>query len=127
MIRSTSLVFFFFFKAAATTGIYSLSLHDALPICDIVAGVLSVARISLLVGLIVVGISATVGIAVGSVAGYFGGRIDEANSRLIDILLDRKSTRLNSSDTSSSYAAFCLKKKNHANTSPTSTNDPDKY
>ena len=54
---------------------------------DIFARVLSGARISLLVGLVVVSVSATVGIAIGSVAGYFGGRIDEAISRLIDILL----------------------------------------
>ena len=54
---------------------------------DIFARVLSGARISLFVGLVVVSISATVGIAIGSVAGYFGGRIDEAISRLIDILL----------------------------------------
>ena len=54
---------------------------------DIVARVLSGARISLLVGLVVVGISAAVGIAIGSVAGYFGGYIDEAISRLIDVLL----------------------------------------
>src|SRR5688572_31037402 len=54
---------------------------------DIFARVLSGARISLLVGLVVVGVSATIGIAMGSVAGYFGGHIDEAISRLIDILL----------------------------------------
>ena len=54
---------------------------------DIFARVLSGARISLLVGLVVVGVSASIGIAMGSVAGYFGGRIDEAISRLIDILL----------------------------------------
>ena len=54
---------------------------------DIFARVLSGARISLLVGLVVVSVSATVGIAIGAVAGYFGGRIDEAISRLIDILL----------------------------------------
>ena len=54
---------------------------------DIFARVLSGARISLLVGLVVVGVSSTVGIALGSVAGYFGGRVDEAISRLIDILL----------------------------------------
>ena len=54
---------------------------------DIFARVLSGARISLLVGLVVVGVSATIGIAMGSVAGYFGGRIDEAISRLIDVLL----------------------------------------
>ena len=54
---------------------------------DIFARVLSGARISLLVGVVVVSVSATVGTALGSVAGYFGGRIDEAISRLIDILL----------------------------------------
>jgi peptide/nickel transport system permease protein len=35
----------------------------------------------------VVGVSSTIGIALGSVAGYFGGSIDEAISRVIDILL----------------------------------------
>jgi peptide/nickel transport system permease protein len=54
---------------------------------DIFARILSGARISLLVGLVVVGVSSTIGVAMGSVAGYFGGRIDEAISRLIDILL----------------------------------------
>jgi len=54
---------------------------------DIFARVLAGARISLLVGLVVVGVSSTIGVALGSVAGYFGGRIDEAISRLIDILL----------------------------------------
>ena len=54
---------------------------------DIFARVLSGARISLFVGLVVVGVSATIGTAMGAVAGYFGGRIDEAISRLIDILL----------------------------------------
>ena len=54
---------------------------------DILARVLAGARISLLVGLVVVGVSASVGIALGSVAGYFGGRVDEAISRVIDILL----------------------------------------
>jgi peptide/nickel transport system permease protein len=54
---------------------------------DIFARVLSGARISLLVGLVVVGVSAAIGIVMGSVAGYFGGPIDEAISRLIDILL----------------------------------------
>src|SRR5438128_10071827 len=54
---------------------------------DIFARVLSGARISLLVGLVVVGVSATVGITLGSVAGYFGGVVDETISRIIDILL----------------------------------------
>ena len=54
---------------------------------DIFARVLAGARISLLVGLVIVGVSSTVGIALGSVAGYAGGRVDEAISRMIDILL----------------------------------------
>jgi peptide/nickel transport system permease protein len=54
---------------------------------DIFARVLAGARISLLVGLVVVGVSASVGIVMGSVAGYFGGRVDEAISRVIDILM----------------------------------------
>src|SRR3712207_7209689 len=35
---------------------------------------------------------------------------------LLDQLLDRKSTRLNSSHANISYAVFCLKKKNHIET-----------
>jgi peptide/nickel transport system permease protein len=54
---------------------------------DIFARVLSGARISLLVGVVVVSVSATVGIALGAIAGYFGGLIDETISRVIDILL----------------------------------------
>jgi peptide/nickel transport system permease protein len=54
---------------------------------DILARVLWGARISLMVGIVVVGISATVGIIVGSIAGYFGGLVDEGISRAIDILL----------------------------------------
>src|SRR5258706_16172719 len=54
---------------------------------DIFARVLAGARISLLVGIVVVSISSTVGTLLGSIAGYFGGRVDEAISRIIDILL----------------------------------------
>src|SRR5688572_3881306 len=54
---------------------------------DILARVLVGARISLLVGLVVVSVSASVGILLGSVAGYFGGLVDETISRIIDILL----------------------------------------
>jgi peptide/nickel transport system permease protein len=54
---------------------------------DILARVLSGARISLLVGLVVVSVSASIGIALGAIAGYFGGLIDEGISRVIDILL----------------------------------------
>lgn len=54
---------------------------------DIFARVLAGARISLLVGLVVVGVSGTVGIILGSIAGYFGGRVDDVISRVIDVLL----------------------------------------
>jgi len=54
---------------------------------DVLTRVLVGARISLLVGLSVVAVSAVVGLAIGAVAGYFGGWIDEAASRLIDLLM----------------------------------------
>src|SRR2546430_7785583 len=37
----------------------------------------------------------------------------------VDLMLDRKSTRLNSSHSQISYAVFCLKKKKHIQTLPT--------
>src|SRR3712207_8832147 len=39
------------------------------------------------------------------------------NTKVKDELVDRKSTRLNSSHANISYAVFCLKKKNHSMTS----------
>jgi peptide/nickel transport system permease protein len=54
---------------------------------DIFARVLAGARISLVVGLVVVSVSASAGTLLGSIAGYFGGRVDEIISRVIDILL----------------------------------------
>ena len=54
---------------------------------DILARVMSGARISLFVGLVVVSVSAAIGAAIGALAGYYGGIIDEAISRVIDILL----------------------------------------
>src|SRR2546422_8160468 len=86
----TIIVFFFFFNDTATTEIYTLSLHDALPISHVVA----VGRH-----------------AVGDRAGaqlVRGERVDHA--------IDRKSTRLNSSHGYISYAVFCLKKKKTAST-----------
>src|SRR5579862_9990316 len=72
------LVSFFFFNDTATTEIYTLSLHDALPISDRV-------------------------LPVGQAHGPRRGRLPDP--------VDRKSTRLNSSHSSISYAVFCLKKK----------------
>src|SRR2546430_12433941 len=80
------LLSFFFFNDTATTEIYTLSLHDALPIlraADFTSPLFGSAS-SLL------GIARIVG---------------EPSS------VDRKSTRLNSSHSQISYAVFCLKKK----------------
>src|SRR5690554_8215513 len=75
--------FFFFFNDPATTEIYTLSLHDALPIC--------------LKGrpLVIVG---------DGVGGHMALMLAQRHP-------DRKSTRLNSSHVRISYAVFCLKKK----------------
>src|SRR6266851_7358359 len=83
--RSCFIICFFFFNDTATTEIYTLSLHDALPICR-VATPAAAARRS----------------AEAADAGQRG-------------FLDRKSTRLNSSHITISYAVFCLKKKKKKN------------
>src|SRR2546427_6410829 len=89
------LYYFFFFNDTATTEIYTLSLHDALPILR------SPMLTKFVSGRIVKG-SRPLKRVYGS--GVVGVRGD--NSRT-----DRKSTRLNSSHSQISYAVFCLKKK----------------
>src|SRR3712207_9137822 len=81
---------FFFFNDTATTEIYTLSLHDALPISERRAR----------------GLSAVSDRPRGTCrpAGR-GGPSSGCSGR------DRKSTRLNSSHANISYAVFCLKKK----------------
>jgi peptide/nickel transport system permease protein len=54
---------------------------------DILSRVLIGARVSLFVGFVVVGVSSTVGLAMGSIAGYYGGRVDQIISRVMDVLL----------------------------------------
>ena len=54
---------------------------------DILARVLAGARISFLVGITVVTVSAAVGTLLGAVAGYFGGLADDIISRIVDVLL----------------------------------------
>src|SRR5689334_24142540 len=76
------ITFFFFFNDPAATEIYTLSLHDALPICG--------------------GAEGTEGWAL--IWGVWRSLVRHGR--------DRKSTRLNSSHSSISYAVFCLKKKN---------------
>src|SRR5947209_14675872 len=85
------LVVVFFFNDAATTEIYTLSLHDALPIC-----------------------SATLTQSAGfpSTAQPRKRFCSSRTSCTISgAKRDRKSTRLNSSHANISYAVFCLKKK----------------
>ena len=54
---------------------------------DILARVLLGARVSLLVGIVVVGVSSIVGMIVGAISGYYGGRIDQAIGRVMDVLM----------------------------------------
>src|SRR2546430_13253590 len=84
--------FFFFFNDTATTEIYTLSLHDALPISE------DVNRRSVSVDHRIAGI-------------WFRIRCTVVSFSSIACFVDRKSTRLNSSHSQISYAVFCLKKK----------------
>ncbi len=54
---------------------------------DVLARIIYGSRISILVGIIAVGISGTIGIFLGAIAGYFGKWIDVFIMRLVDILL----------------------------------------
>src|SRR5438874_10749585 len=83
--------YFFFFNDTATTEIYTLSLHDALPI----SGVVTTARDPQ-------GRRTVVDLVDHPARVVPVGRLDAE---------DRKSTRLNSSHVEISYAVFCLKKK----------------
>src|SRR2546426_11660655 len=89
---------FFFFNDTATTEIYTLSLHDALPISFLIAERIGEHEVCL--------------VATG---GAHQGEGDPGRSRRVldhrPARGDRKSTRLNSSHLVISYAVFCLKKK----------------
>src|SRR2546430_5505072 len=90
---------FFFFNDTATTEIYTLSLHDALPIFVMPAGLMRYPRALLHQRKQLLGQHRQVRQL----------NLARVHSRLH--LLDRKSTRLNSSHSQISYAVFCLKKK----------------
>src|SRR5438132_3836918 len=97
--RFLVLFLFFFFTATATTEIYTLSLHDALPIST-----RSICPLR----------------QSGSQAPAVAVAPSDAG--------DRKSTRLNSSHTVISYAVFCLKKKKTTSkSSKTTYNDNETY
>src|SRR2546428_4368285 len=95
-MRLTPFPFFFFFNDTATTEIYTLSLHDALPISlDRPQGALE--RI---------GIRQRI-LSLWQLRNVVPGGPDRGTT----FRRDRKSTRLNSSHDQISYAVFCLKKK----------------
>ena len=54
---------------------------------DVAAGMIHGTRISLTIGLVVVAIQATIGILLGGLAGYYGGWVDIALSRLFELML----------------------------------------
>ena len=54
---------------------------------DVLSRLIHGSRLSLSVGLVVVGISGTLGVALGAVSGYFGGVVDTVIMRLVDVLL----------------------------------------
>src|SRR3712207_7225663 len=94
--------YFFFFNDTATTEIYTLSLHDALPIYEDGVAVVELRELHV----------------PRAIAGHLeragGGDLGRCR-RDLRILPDRKSTRLNSSHANISYAVFCLKKKKKKN------------
>src|SRR3712207_7492623 len=100
---------FFFFNDTATTEIYTLSLHDALPIFGWLAEAFG-ARWSLIGG----GLGTVAGalLCATVLAARFGrDALYNPGSEPPLPPPDRKSTRLNSSHANISYAVFCLKKK----------------
>src|SRR3989442_13858917 len=99
----SSVSLFFFFNDTATTEIYTLSLHDALPICRE-----RVAHEQVGVGLSLVAEHLD---RVVHAAGPVPAALDHSDGA--EPARDRKSTRLNSSHVRISYAVFCLKKKNN--------------
>ncbi len=54
---------------------------------DVLSRLIYAARVSLTVGLLAVAMYVTIGMAVGSIAGYYGGRIDLILSRMMDVVL----------------------------------------
>jgi len=54
---------------------------------DVLARLAVGARVSLFVGVAVVGVSASAGTLIGALAGYVGGRLDQAVGRLMDVLM----------------------------------------
>src|SRR3712207_8029951 len=98
---------FFFFNDTATTEIYTLSLHDALPICE--------ARLALRAGVVLDVVERREMYRKHAGPLRPDDRLCIASPHPVAWHGDRKSTRLNSSHANISYAVFCLKKKNKIN------------
>src|SRR5256885_12599952 len=97
---------FFFFNDTATTEIYTLSLHDAL------RSLISIVRPLMALDDILLEAEEKMEKTEQVVQHEFGGvRTGKASPALVENIIDRKSTRLNSSHLVMSYAVFCLKKK----------------
>src|SRR5256885_3960801 len=88
--RLSASPFFFFFNDTATTEIYTLSLHDALPIL----------------------------LSASADPGEVKFTVSDTGIGIPQADQDRKSTRLNSSHLVISYAVFCLKKKTISTAEP---------
>src|SRR5690242_21163792 len=103
-------MFYFFIHDTATPEIYTLSLHDALPIFGSDAQkeryLPKMAK-----GEIIGCFGLTEPDAGSNPAGMRTTAIDDGDTWVLNGTKDRKSTRLNSSHMSISYAVFCLKKK----------------
>src|SRR2546429_5763232 len=100
MVLRAPIFVFFFFNDTATTEIYTLSLHDALPISR-------GAQLRIRSSTLGAGSKSSTAIVTLSPASI-------VPSRMPGCPPDRKSTRLNSSHGYISYAVFCLKKKQAA-------------
>src|SRR3712207_8030135 len=102
----------FFFNDTATTEIYTLSLHDALPIF-----LPRLRRVYRRAYALLVGNAVLMGAAAIVVSIIYDKRLVDPEGSFLGpswLRLDRKSTRLNSSHANISYAVFCLKKKKTA-------------
>src|SRR5205085_10696919 len=102
---------FLFFTYTATTEIYTLSLHDSLPIyLDAVAEAARGRDVTI----VCAGFKGRFALDDAYCAGRISARLDGKRTDAAlssELVADRKSTRLNSSHSQISYAVFCLKKK----------------
>src|SRR2546427_8512144 len=114
------LFFFFFFNDTATTEIYTLSLHDALPISIVPVWI----GASHLAGFGErSGFQARLARYQGDAPPFVVCLCRRASECPRSCQQDRKSTRLNSSHSQISYAVFCLKKKKNNNKTSTANNN----